>query len=352
MTNVTSAIVVQDLNKLIQINGQQYTQDLVDTFGSHGERGTIRETTADQKVDYALFRQAEWEDRKETFLEPAWFDTEDFIKRTVKFIDKETGCKSIHNTAAIEQAQEMRVEFSRRFRERIAKQKSKDMEAAVGAAREAQKDMYAVQDERNQWDAEDRAENQVFIDNRTPEGAYYMHNKEAMDYMSMAEILMFIEHEDNFGLMSKAGYMHTEEMTADYRRVEMRIKRFQKEVFSNNRYNRQEGEYYKRCWSIAFKHNSEYHFFCIPEEIRELFRLRDLKRRLFNELVREGERREEKKLSQAKKREAAFWERQNNPDGILEIQKGEEYIFYGEDGELMPGSCTEVKYVMNDGTVG
>ena len=50
-------------------------------------------------------------------------------------------------------------------------------------------------------------------------------------------------------------------------------------------------------------------------------------------------------------REVEFWTREFNPDGLLEIQRGEDLTFILPDGSYLPGSCIQVKYVLNNGEV-
>lgn len=53
----------------------------------------------------------------------------------------------------------------------------------------------------------------------------------------------------------------------------------------------------------------------------------------------------------AKAQEALFWAKELNPDGLLEIQRGEDLSFILPDGSYLEGSCITVKYVFNNGEV-
>jgi hypothetical protein len=350
---ITSDITTNYLSGLIQTDNTEYADLHLNMFGQNGERGTERELRADQMVDYAEYLQEDWEDRKESFLSPSWFDTSDFVKRATQYMDKVQGTKSVHNTAALEQAQSYRVENSRRFREKIAEEKDKDLEFRVNLSKEIQADIREDIDIRNSWSAEERAEEVPFYDTRTKEGAWFEYINNRLNNNPDAEFLLKVaEFEENGFLRLKAGQILREEMVGCYRRTCMKVARLKK--YFHKKYKPTDGVYWAKCFQQAYWTDDSNFYFEIPEDIRvtDYFRRQILQNSLKGLLMAEAEAESTRRQLKKKREEKALLERLENPDRIVGILQGEKFWFtYPETDELIEGSHSDIKYLYNDGEV-
>jgi hypothetical protein len=343
----TTSIPAWDLNGLVQTDLLKYANEQK-VFEGYGR--SVKETAADQSIDLARWKLFDWQDRKDTFLNPSWHNLEEYLERMARHMTKVTGFKHDPSQMHVVRAEmQYKIERSRRWREKRYKEILEDRIFAVERALEKQADSYEELDESLFLQAETRKPD-LFVDERTEEQALWDNTWDYMYLLKPQELVnLTIEYGDNSLFGWKANHMLIEAMVGDVYTIKSKLRRVGKELDKDAVADA------RRKWNTIW-HNPKVspesaaeEYFAMDADMYEALRLKATERALVRSVTQEYESRRAGYTSKLKAAERAFWASENHPYGVKAILPGQDLCFKDEDDKYLEGSCTEVKYELNCG---
>lgn len=349
----TNGIEVSYLDAMIQVDIGTAVDDSCIMLGRDKYK-TKQEIVADQIVDAAKGRLAEWEENEENFKDHVRYDIPAMAKRAAAMMNKIQGSsdKTIHNTSALEQIEEFKARrLDRRIEWRIDfwNRRHKDLQDAVDDAIEKQQDMRDALDKR----LAESEEEEIFLDERTKDEAFIEHYMQEMDYWSSDQLCVMLNTNEFYsdetrGLIRwKANLILNERLAADWKKAKSKKARLIEEIIHENRTGDgpvSKGERHWRMIDINQKaikaHGTKEAWVLMLEHIIP---------KLGWHLVQEGVRLAGKRIKKLKEAEVEFWDRQNNPPKIIGVEATEKFWFDDGNGGYLLNSCTDIKFLYSGG---